>query len=163
MGNAQHDSEKPAHGQQVITAVAFIYAEFDGVTKVFLPKRADTKKFLPGVFELPGGHIDFGEELESGLAREIQEEFGMIVSIGDIFGAFTYTNEVKGSHSVELIYFAQFTDSLEKISIDPEDHSEFIWASEEELDTVYSDQKGAEDVEYAYVRKGFSILKEQRS
>jgi len=31
-----------AKGQQVITACAFIHANFDGVEKVFLPKRAAT-------------------------------------------------------------------------------------------------------------------------
>ncbi|MDP3883136.1 MAG: hypothetical protein Q8Q48_03725 [Candidatus Staskawiczbacteria bacterium] len=58
MGNKiSHDSEKPAQGQQVITACAFIHHNFDGVEKLFMPRRADTKKFLPGVYELPGGHI----------------------------------------------------------------------------------------------------------
>lgn len=65
-----HDSETPAQGQQVITACAFIHQQFDGVEKLFWPKRADTKKFLPGVYELPGGHIGFGEELVQGLMRE---------------------------------------------------------------------------------------------
>jgi 8-oxo-dGTP pyrophosphatase MutT (NUDIX family) len=78
-----HDSETPARGQQVISACAFIHHEFDGVPKVFLPKRADTKKFLPGLYELPGGHIDFGEELVDGLKREIKEELGMTVTVGD--------------------------------------------------------------------------------
>jgi len=53
-----HDSETPTHSTQVITACAFIHHTFDGVEKVFLPKRAETKKFLPGVYELPGGHIE---------------------------------------------------------------------------------------------------------
>ncbi|MDX9914065.1 MAG: hypothetical protein RBS77_05815 [Candidatus Moranbacteria bacterium] len=58
-----HDSETLAHGQQVITACAFIYHDFDGVTKVFLPKRAATKKFLPSVYELPGGILTMGKIL----------------------------------------------------------------------------------------------------
>lgn len=159
MSEVSHDSETPAHGQQVITAVAFIHTEIDGVAKVFMPRRAKTKKFLPDVFELPGGHIDFGEELEVGLAREIQEEFGMKVVIGDVFAAFTYTNDVKGSHSVELIYFAEFLDPVENIKLEPSDHSEYKWVSSDGLPTIYSNQKGEEDLEYKYVVKGFEILK----
>ena len=83
-----HDSETLAEGKQVITACAFIHHNFDGVEKVFLPKRADTKKFLPGVYELPGGHIDFGEELVEGLKREIEEEFDIQINVGDPFYAF---------------------------------------------------------------------------
>ncbi len=158
MNKVEHDSEKPAQGQQVITAVALIHREVDGVHYVFMPKRADTKKFLPGVFELPGGHIDFGEELEVGLAREIEEEFGMHVSIGDCFAAFTYTNEVKGSHSIEVVYFAEFTDPEENITLHPEDHSEYRWASLDDLADVYSGQKGEDDVEFGIVRKGLKIL-----
>lgn len=78
-----HDSETPAHGQQVMSACAFIWHDFDGVKKLFLAKRADTKKFLPGFFELPGGHIDFGDDLVVGLKREIMEEFDMAISVGD--------------------------------------------------------------------------------
>src|SRR6266566_5216805 len=74
MPKTSHDSETPAHGQQVITACVFIHHNFDGIEKLFWPKRADTKKFLPGVYELPGGHIDFGEDITAGLKREIQEE-----------------------------------------------------------------------------------------
>src|SRR4051812_35084962 len=106
MTTASHDSETPAQGQQVITACALIHHNFDGVTKVFLPKRADTKKFLPGVYEIPGGHIDFGENIIEGLKREVREELEVDVAIGDPFAVFDYTNPIKGSHSVEIIYFA---------------------------------------------------------
>ena len=153
-----HDSETLAEGQQVITACAFIHCYVDGVEKVFLPKRAETKKFLPGVYELPGGHIEFGEELVVGLAREIMEEFGMRVHIGDPFVAFTYTNHVKGSHSVEVVYFAEFADPLENITLHPEDHSLFGWFSGEEISNAYTENKNADDPEMLAIKKGFALL-----
>lgn len=115
MDKPSHDSETPAHGKQVITACAFIHAKIGGVDKVFLPKRADTKKFIPGVYELPGGHIDFGEDIREGLKREILEEFNMTVTLGDVFETFTYRNKVKGGHSIEVIFFATFNEPLGEI------------------------------------------------
>lgn len=159
MEKVSHDSEVPAHGQQVITACAFLHKDFDGVTKVFLPKRAETKKFLPGVYEIPGGHIDFGEDIVVGLKREIKEELQMDISVGDPFAAFTYTNEIKGSHSVEIIYFARFTSSIEDIVLHPEDHSEFDWFAEDELDQVMSENKRGDDPEIQAMKKGFAILR----
>lgn len=159
MTMVQHDSETPAIGQQVFTACAFIWHDFDGVRKVFLPKRADTKKFLPGVYELPGGHIDYGEDLKAGLAREIMEELGMHVEIGEVVDVFTYMNDIKQSQSIEVVYFAQFTDPIEQICIDPEDHSSYGWFAEDELDQVYSSQKGVDDSEFKVIRKGFEKLK----
>lgn len=170
MTEVSPDSETPAVGQQVITAVAFIHHDFDGVTKVFLPKRADTKKFLPGVYELPGGHIDFGENILFGLAREIREELTMSVSIGDPFATFTYTNDVKGSHSIEVAYFGTFIDDIADITINAEDHSGFDWFSKQDVldrrneiippekDMVSMYDTGEPDPEYLTILKGFDLL-----
>jgi 8-oxo-dGTP diphosphatase len=159
MMNISHDSETPAQHQQVITACAFIHQEFDGVEKVFLPKRAATKKFLPNVYELPGGHIDFGEEPVVGLKREIDEEFGAQVEVGDPFFVFTYTNEVKCSHSIEVIYFARFISDLGSIALNPEDHSEFDWFAEDELINATTEGKGLDDIEFVAMKKGFALLR----
>lgn len=166
MTKVSHDSETPAQGQQVITACAFIHHNFNGVTKVFLPKRAATKKFLPNKYELPGGHIDYGEEIIDGLKREIKEELGMTVRIGDPFNVFTYQNLIKGSHSIEVIYFGQFVEPLDHITIQPEDHSSFGWFSRDEIlqnksDVVATDNINygdSEDPEYLTLLKGFDIL-----
>ena len=88
MSKEVHDSESPALGQQVITACAFIHHKFGDANKLFMAKRAATKKFLPNSYELPGGHIDFGEDLIAGLKREILEEFQMHCRVGDPFAAF---------------------------------------------------------------------------
>lgn len=159
MKNISHDSETAAQGQQVITACAFIHHAFDGVDKVFLPKRAATKKFLPGVYELPGGHIDFGEDPVAGLQREITEELGMVIEVGDPFFVFTYTNPVKGSHSIEVVYFAQFVGDITEVKLNPEDHSEYGWYGEDELHNTYSDDKGADDIELQAMRRGFALLR----
>ena len=159
MTNISHDSETLAEGKQVVTACAFIYQEIDGVKKVFLPKRADTKKFLPGVYELPGGHIDFGEDPVDGLRREIKEEFDVNIEVGDPFFVFSYTNEVKKSHSFEIIYFAVFTSDPAEIKLNPEDHSTFGWFAEDELVHAQTPNKSAEDIEFKAIRKGFALLK----
>jgi len=158
MTKTSHDSETPAHGKQVITACAFIHHNFDGVEKVFLPKRADTKKFLPGVYELPGGHIDFGENIVAGLKREIREELQIDIAVGDPFAVFDYSNPIKGSHSAEIVYFATLISSPDAIQIDPEDHSTYGWFAADELHLAQNDLKGAEDVEFAILQKGFALL-----
>lgn len=154
-----HDSETPAKGQQVITVTAFIYKNFDGVIKLFLPCRATTKKFLPSEFELPGGHLNFGEDFIDGLKREIKEELGMEIIVGEPFEAFTYVNEIKGSHSAEVIFFARFEGDIEKIKLNPEDHSEYKWITKKEIPEILSGQKKVNDPEIRAIYKGFGILK----
>lgn len=154
-----HDSETLAQGQQVITACAFIYHDFGGVIKVFLPKRANTKKFLPGVYELPGGHIDYGEDIEDGLRREIKEEFNMNIEVYEPFYVFTYLNKIKGTHSIEVIYLAKFIDDIDNIKISPEDHSEYIWIAENEINKIIDENKRGDDEEIKAIKKGFLKLK----
>lgn len=159
MTKIQHDSEIRAEGQQVIVACALIHHNFDGVEKVFLPKRADTKKFMPSVYELPGGHVDFGEDIVDGLKRELIEEFGKSIVVGDPFAAFTYKNEVKASHSVEVVYFAQFEDGIDGVEVHPEDHSGYKWFSESELANMLVGGKTEDDEEYKLVKRAFHLLK----
>lgn len=159
MPQVSHDSETPAHGQQVFSVCAFIHHDFDGVKKLFVPKRAATKKFYPDVYELPGGHVDFGETFVDALIREVQEEFGMIIKIGDPYYVFTYDNPVKGSHSVEVIYFATFTDPVENIKTHPDDHSGYKWLSQEELPQIYGiGGKDENNPEVMAMKRGFELL-----
>lgn len=170
MPKVVHDSETPVHGQQVITVVGFIHKRVDGQPKVFLAKRAATKRFLPGLYEMPGGHVDYGEDIVAALAREVHEEFKVSIKVGDPFACFTYENAIKQSHSIEVAYFAVLEDREENISINPEDHSEYGWFSEEEIHaTVIPNRKAAniqasiqsdtsEDFEVRTILKGFSIL-----
>ncbi len=153
-----HDSEVPARGQQVITACAFIFHDFDGVKKVFAPRRAKTKKFLPDVFELPGGHIEYGEDIIDGLKWEIKEEFEMEIEVGEPFFVFTYINEIKGTHSIEVIYQAQFQGDIKNVRINPEDHSEYLWLTKEELPRAYTENKKETDPEFQAIRKGFEKI-----
>lgn len=162
----QQDSAAPAHGQQMISACAFIHHSFDGVEKLFLAKRAETKKFLPGVWELPGGHIDFGEDIIEGLRREVREEFDREIRVGDPFFAYTYENHVKGSHTIQVIYFAEFVGPAEGIEVHPEDHSACGWFTKDEIvglrdEIVVATQVSydyADDPEYLTMLRGFELL-----
>lgn len=167
MAEVSHDSETPAYGQQVFSACAFIHHDFDGQPKVFLPKRADTKGFLPGLFELPGGHIDFGEDIRDGLKRELKEEFDRETSLGDPFSVFTYENHIKGSHTIEVIYFARFIGSITDIKVSPEDHSGYEWFGEQDVidrrpeivPTEHVTHAHEDDPEYLTILKGFKLLR----
>ena len=57
--------------RQIITACVFLHNE----GKVLVGKRSNRKSFLPGKWELPGGHVEFSETIGQCLKRELQEEF----------------------------------------------------------------------------------------
>jgi 8-oxo-dGTP diphosphatase len=135
---------------QTITACVFLYK--DG--KLFTARRADNKKLFPGKFELIGGHIEFGETVEDGLKREIAEEIHAEIVVENPYHVFTYLAKDGLEHSVEIDYFARLADEKQEIKLNTEDHSEYAWISEEEIDKYFEDG----DDEKVAVQKGFQML-----
>ncbi|HSX31505.1 MAG TPA: NUDIX domain-containing protein [Candidatus Saccharimonadales bacterium] len=123
--------------------------ERDG--KIFLAKRADTKATLPGNYEILGGHLDPGEDLEVALKREVREEIGVEVEVVCITHAFTYESE--GVFKVEICYLCRLLPGNEPM-LNPEDHSESKWIDETEVGLIADN-----DPEAVAVHKAFNILK----
>lgn len=140
--------------KQEITACAFIY---NSKKQIFVPKRAASKSFLPNTYELPGGHVEFGETLQGALKREIQEEFEVDIIVEEPFYAFTYVSHGEEIHTVEIDYFARFTEDPPNIVLHPDDHSAFVWMNKNEVDTYFLQ----DDNERLAVIKGFRLLEQK--
>ena len=57
--------------------------------KILLAKRP-SKGLLGGLWEFPGGKVEKGESLEACLAREIREELGAEIHVGEPLGIFKH-------------------------------------------------------------------------
>lgn len=137
--------------QQKITASAYIHKD----SKVLLVKRAETETFAPGHWELPGGHIEFGETVEDGLNREVQEETGLKVKFGETFHQFTYVSDNSKDHYIELILTATLEDENQEVTLNPQEHSEFKWVTRGEFTGNYQDMF---EFERQAIQAGFTLL-----
>lgn len=138
--------------RQTIVACAFIRGA--GNT-VLIAKRAPTKKFLPDKYELPGGHVEFGEIPEDALKRELVEEMEIAIETEMPFYTFSSVIDNGMDHYIEILYFAHLKDGKQRIKLKPEDHSEFRWVTEAEVSKYYD----ADDQEGMGLKRGFEILK----
>lgn len=87
--------------------------------ELYLQKRADNKDIQPGKWDTSvGGHVDFGEEIEHALKREVGEELG-IIEFTPIFMLrykFQSTQEAELVHSFYAIYDGPIFPDADEIS-----------------------------------------------
>lgn len=81
---------------------------------------------LAGLWELPGGKVAKGESDADALARELDEELGITVTVGARLGADVPLNE----RTVLRAYVVTRTAG----SVEPRDHRALRWVRADELD-----------------------------
>lgn len=83
-------------------------------------------------FFLPGGHIEFSENMKDALARELHEELGARITasqfIGGIENLFTQDEETR--HEISFLFHVDI-DVKEVVS--REDHVSFYWFTYDEF------------------------------
>lgn len=94
------------HRRQRVAAYAVLT---DAQDRVLLVKAAPEDS---GRWFLPGGGVEFGEDPEAGLRREVEEETGQIVGDLHLDRVLSDVGEVKGTglHSVRIIYRATLAE-----------------------------------------------------
>lgn len=107
--------------------------------KVFIAKR-QMKGDMGGRWEFPGGKIEKGESFELAIVREMQEEFGVEVTVGEKITSGTFEHSGKKCFlDVFEVFFPH--DGIKK-AFTLTEHDDYRWSSLEEipnLDFVDSD------------------------
>jgi 8-oxo-dGTP diphosphatase len=97
--------------------------------KVLILKRTDNNRIGGGTWEFAGGKLEFGEDLISGLKREISEETGLEVTVDRLLFATTFqTHEYR--QVVIINYLCK--SNTDKVILS-EEHTEYVWADKEIL------------------------------
>lgn len=117
---------------------------------VLLARRPLTKTIAPGKYHIPGGHIEFGEDPETALVREFQEEFSLTVKPEEIVRSFAYQSD--DTHSVGLTFVVTAVHIPTPITFDPNENDELVWVTADTWQTYISD---SEDHDYKTLEKYF--------
>jgi 8-oxo-dGTP diphosphatase len=101
---------------------------YDDKGKFLIARRNHTKP-MAGLWEFPGGKIEQGETEAEALQRELMEEFGMSVEVGERVGSNVHHYD---SISINLIaYKCRYRHGTFNLT----DHDLFDWVDKEELKT----------------------------
>ncbi len=88
------------------------------------------------VFEIPGGRLNKNEQPRDGLAREIKEELGIDVTLGEPCYVAVVKFVFDNNDRYVVCFRALLKDASEVFTLDPNEVCEIKWIGKEEVETV---------------------------
>ncbi len=94
------EEERSIRAKTQITVVAAVIS--DGEGRILLARRPKGSH-MAGLWEFPGGKVEEGESFSEALARELDEELGIVVEIG---GPLTFAVHTEPDLEILLLFFS---------------------------------------------------------
>src|SRR5512136_3250906 len=104
----------------------------DGEGRVFLARRGPRAKNERGLWEFPGGSVEFGEKLAQALQREMREEYGIEIAVGELLDVVDHILPEEGQHWVSPAFICAITAGEPSIR-EPGKCTEIRWFHPEEM------------------------------
>ncbi len=94
--------------------------------QLFLARRGPLAKNERGLWEFPGGSVEFGEHLADALRREIREEYGVEIEVGTLLDVVDHILPEEGQHWVSPSFLCRLVSGEPAIQ-EPGKCSEIAW------------------------------------
>ena len=94
--------------------------------QLFLAQRGPMAKNERGLWEFPGGSVEFGETLAQALTREMSEEFGIAIQVGELLDVVDHILVDEKQHWVSPTYLCKIISGEPQIK-EPEKCSQIGW------------------------------------
>lgn len=114
--------------QKIPTLTVVAAALVDGERRVLLQKRAPGRA-MAGLWEFPGGKVEEWERPEAALARELEEELGILVEVDSLTPVAFASADNEGRHMLLLLYLCRIWEGEPR----PLDAAELQWLRPDEM------------------------------
>jgi len=107
--------------------------------KVLLIKKSENAPVEPNKWEVPGGRIKFGESIDEHIKREVREEVGIDIEVGEPFDMWTFfMDSFQNIDRVQVVVVARFCSpkslNINILGQDKTDYiSEYYWVPVQEV------------------------------
>lgn len=100
----------------------------DTQRRLFLSRRGLNSRNERGLWEFPGGSVEFGETLAEALRREMREEYGIEIEVGELLDVVDHILAEEKQHWVSPTYICRIISGEPHI-LEPGKSAEIGWFS----------------------------------
>lgn len=125
---------------------------FNDEGKFLLSLRGPEAKNERGLWEIPGGAIEFGETLKEGLKREVKEELNIEIEVGEMLQVCDHILQEEDQHWVSPTYVCKIMKGQPRV-MEPGKCEQIDWFTLEEAEKLPLSQVTKDDI---------AVLKRQR-
>jgi 8-oxo-dGTP diphosphatase len=130
----------------------------DPAGRLFMQRRTASRRLFPDSWDLVGGHLDPGEPILAGLAREIAEETGWTLSrVVASLGVMDYTGD-DGVARKEVDFLVDVDGDLDHPMLEPGKHEQPRWITRSEAPKLLSHGRPGEDLVQSILESAFEWL-----
>ncbi|MDX1995774.1 MAG: NUDIX domain-containing protein [bacterium] len=104
----------------------------DEAGRLFLAQRGPKARNERGLWEFPGGAVEFGETLRAALRREIHEEYGIVIEVGALLTVTDHLLPDERQHWVSPSFVCRIVEGGPTIA-EPEKCSAIGWFALDEM------------------------------
>jgi 8-oxo-dGTP diphosphatase len=124
--------------------------------RIFVQRRAATRKLFPDCWDIVGGHLEPGEDYPAALRREVFEETGwrvraVLVDLGEV----TYTGE-DGLVRIERDYLIRVDGDPDAPRLAQHEHVDWRWIVADELAALVPGQRPGDVLARRLIEAGFA-------
>ncbi len=134
--------------RQYIAVKAFIQNK-QGELLIIQESNQEDENTNVGKWDVPGGRLESGEKPLEALLREVKEEVGLDIIIGEPFGIRDWFYEYSGTNQVIAIYF--ICQAINEDIFLSKEHDNYKWVDKYEIEK-FSLMDGYEDLLEKYYK-----------
>jgi ADP-ribose pyrophosphatase YjhB (NUDIX family) len=85
------------------------------------------------IWEIPGGRMNIDEEPREAVAREIFEELGVEITVGEVVHMEQFIQSTEGKRAFVIVYQATLVDETAEFTLASDEICEIAWVGKDEL------------------------------
>lgn len=103
-------------------------------SKYLVTRRSKVSSYMPLKWDIPGGIVEPGETLEEAICREVSEETGLDVHMGNVVFIYANRDQLPIRQTFQAVYLCEYKGG--DVHLDPLEHDTYQWLDYKQIKTV---------------------------